>query len=127
MAQSSILNLKANQNMILDLEPAKYDGFLQPITECLRYSPLFIALTKSGIVPLVHLSKSYSTASYQKGEELITFEIFNHKSQITKSRFCNPLGLPQGRDLVDPKSVSNSAILEMFYQMGYKEVLNAVS
>ena len=54
MAQSSILNLKVNQNLILDLHPAKYDGFLQPIVKCLRYSPLVITLTKSEIVPLVH-------------------------------------------------------------------------
>lgn len=70
---------------------------------------------------------AYSTASYQKGEELISFQIHNHKTQITKSRFYNLLGLPQGRDLIDPESVSNSALLEMFYQMGYKETLAAIS
>ena len=127
LAQSSILNLKANQNLILDLDPTKYDGFLQPIVECLCYSPLVIALTKSEIVPMVHLSKAYSTSSYQKGEEMITFEIFNKKINITKSRLCTVLGLPQGRDLVNPKIVSNFSILEMFYQMGYKEVLTNVS
>lgn len=95
MAQSSILNLMANQNLILDLNPAKYDRFLQPIVECLRYSPLVIALTKSEIVPLVHLSKVYSTASYQKGEELIPFEIYNKKTHITKSHLCSLLGLPR--------------------------------
>lgn len=83
--QSLILNIKANQNMILDLHRAKYDGFLQLIVECLRYSPLIIALTKSEIVPIVHLSKAYSTACYQKEEQRIMFEVFNSKNHITKS------------------------------------------
>ncbi|CAI9280996.1 unnamed protein product [Lactuca saligna] len=85
MTQSSILNHKTNQNMILDLDPAKYDVFLQPIVECLR------------------------------------------KTQYTKSRFCNLLRLSQGRDLIDPEIISNSEILEMFYQTGYKETLIAIS
>lgn len=29
--------------------------------------------------------------------------------------------------MVDPKTVSNSSILRMFYKMGYKEVLIAIS
>lgn len=127
MAQSSILHLQANQNMILNLYPTKYDGFLQLIVECLRYSLLVIALTKSKIVSMVNLSKAYSTASYTKGDEFIIFEIFNQKTQITNSRFCNLLGLPQGSEMIGPENVSNSAILEMFYQMGYKETLTTVS
>ncbi|CAI9259388.1 unnamed protein product [Lactuca saligna] len=127
MAHSSILNIKENQNMILDLDPAKYDRFLQLIVECLRYLPLVIALTKLEIVPLVHLSKSYSTTSHQKGNGFIAFEIFNKKTQIMYSRFCNLLGLPHGCDVFHPESISNSAILEMFYQMCYKGTLTIVS
>lgn len=106
---------QVKQNLILDLDPAKYDVFLQPLVECLWYSPLVIALMKSEIVLVVHLSKAYSTASYQKGEEMITFEIFNKKTQITKSRFCSLLGLAQVRALVDPEYLSNSSVVEMFY------------
>ncbi|CAI9299229.1 unnamed protein product [Lactuca saligna] len=117
---------RQNQNLILDLNPAKYDGFLQPLIECLRYSPLFIALKKSKIIPLVHLSIAYSTASYQEGEEMITYKIFKMKTHISKLRFCSLLGIHQGHDLVDPETISNSAILGMFYQMGCKEVLTVV-
>lgn len=113
--------------MILDLYPTKYDGFLQPIVECLRYSPLVITLTMYEIIPMVLLSKAYSTARYQKEEQRITFEVFNMKTNITKSRFCSLLGLPQEGDLIDPKFISNSTIMEMFFQMGYKEVLTVVS
>lgn len=113
--------------MILDLYPTKYDGFLQPIVECLRYSPLVITLTMYEIIPMVLMSKAYSTASYQKEEQRITFEIFNKKTDITKSHFCSMLGLPQKGDLIDPKSISNFAIMDMLFQMGYKEVLFAVS
>ena len=88
---------------------------------------LVIALTKTMIVTLAHQSKAHSIASYQSGEESITFEIDTKKTHITKSRFISLLGLPQGCDLVDPKSISNSAILEMFYQMGYTEYLAIVS
>ncbi|CAI9282842.1 unnamed protein product [Lactuca saligna] len=118
MLHSSILNLQANQNLILDIDPSKYNKCFQPVIQCLRYYPLVIALIKSEIVPLVHISKAYSTTSYQKGDELITFEIFNQKTQITMSRFYNLLRLPQGHNLVDLESVSNSAILETFYPMG---------
>ena len=79
MAHSTLLNIKANQNLILELEPSKYDAFLQLLIECPRYSPLVIALMKTKNVPLVHLSKAYSTASYLKEVEKITFEIGNHK------------------------------------------------
>ena len=84
-AQSSLLNIKSNQNLILDLNCAKCDGFLQPLVECLQYSPLVIKLTKSKIIHMVHLSKAYSNASYQKGEEQITLEIANLKTHISKS------------------------------------------
>lgn len=114
MAQSSILNIKENQNLVMDLDPTKYDGFLQPLVECLHYSPLVVALMKLEILPLVHLSKPYSIAIYQKGEEMIIFKIFNKKTNNIKSRLCCLLGLPQGRELVDPEIVSNSAILETF-------------
>ncbi|CAI9276736.1 unnamed protein product [Lactuca saligna] len=102
------------------------DPFLQPLIECLHYSPFAIALTKIENVPLVHLSKAYSTASYQQVEEMIKFEIDTKKTQITKSQFISLLGIPLGCDLVDPESVSNSAILEMFFQIGYKECLAVV-
>ena len=115
MAHSTLLNIKANQNLILDLDPTKYDAFIQPLIECLRYSPLLISLTKTENVPLVHLSKAYSTASYQQREEMITFEVDKTKTHITKSRLCTLLGLPQGCDLINPESISNSTILEMFY------------
>lgn len=115
VAQSSLLTLKANQNLILDLDLTKYDGFLQSIVEYLSYSPFVIALNKSESVPLMHLFKSFSTGSYQKGEELVTFEIRDHKTHITKSRFCQLLKLPLGSDLIALISISNSAILEMFF------------
>lgn len=51
----------------------------------------------------------------------------NHKTYITKSSFYTLLRLPLGPDLINPKSISKSAILEMFYHMSYKEMLTAVS
>ena len=37
------------------------------------------------------------------------------------------LGLPYSDNIVNLKTISNAAILEMFYQMGYKETLTAIS
>ncbi|CAH1440083.1 unnamed protein product [Lactuca virosa] len=39
MAQSTILGIMANQNLILNLHLSKYNAFLQPLIECMRYSP----------------------------------------------------------------------------------------
>lgn len=36
MAQSTLLGIKANQILILDLDPSKYEAFLQPLIECLN-------------------------------------------------------------------------------------------
>lgn len=45
----------------------------------------------------------------------------------SKARFYNLLGLPQSDKLVNPETISNAAILEMFYQRGYKETVAVVS
>lgn len=127
MDQSTLLNIKANQNLILDLYSSKYAVSLQPMIECLRLSPLATTLTMAKNVPLVHLSKAFLIATYQEGEAVITFEIDTQKTSISKSRFSRLLGFSQGRDLVDPDSIFSSAILDMFYQMGYVGNLTILS
>lgn len=112
---------------MIDLGPLKYDNYLLPIVECLKYSPLVSALTKIDSVPMSLLSKAYSSASYIKEKQRITFEVHNRKTSITKSRFFSVTGLAQTDDMIDPESVTNSSVLEMFYQMGYMETLTAVS
>lgn len=84
MDQSTLLNIKANQNLILDLYSSKYAVSLQPMIECLRLSPLATTLTMAKNVPLVHLSKAFSIATYQEGEAVITFEIDTQKTSISK-------------------------------------------
>lgn len=115
MAKSTLLNIKPNQNLILDLDSSKYVVSLQPLIECLRLSPLAPTLTMAENVRLVHLSKAFSTASYQEGEVVIMFDIGTQKTSIAKSRFNRLQGFSQRRDLVDPESISFSAILEMLY------------
>ncbi|CAI9290320.1 unnamed protein product [Lactuca saligna] len=44
------------------------------------------------------LSKSYSSGCYFKEGQIITFEVHNRKTSITKSRFCSLLGLAQNDD-----------------------------
>ncbi|CAI9281062.1 unnamed protein product [Lactuca saligna] len=68
-------------------------------------------------VPLVRLSKAFSTASYQQHESVITYEIDSHKTSISMSRFSQLLGFSQARDLTDSDSISSSATQEMFYQI----------
>ncbi|CAI9296681.1 unnamed protein product [Lactuca saligna] len=70
-----MLNIKLGQNLILDLDASCYNELLYPMIECLRYSPLVQALTMAYSLPLVHLSKAYSSVNYSQSEELIHFEI----------------------------------------------------
>ncbi|KAL7603927.1 uncharacterized mitochondrial protein AtMg00810-like [Lactuca sativa] len=100
-AQTSLLAIKPNKNLILDLDRLKYDSFLLPIVECLKYSPLVKALTTSEIVSMSILSKAYSSSCYIKEEQRITFEVHNIKTSITNSRFHSLLGLDQSDDMVD--------------------------
>ncbi|CAI9268636.1 unnamed protein product [Lactuca saligna] len=124
---SGLLSMKANQNLILDLDPSKYEAFLQPLIEFLRHSPLAQALPMSENAPLAHLSKAFSTARYQESGSIITFKTAAQPTSITKARYSRLLGFPTSRDLIDPESVSSSAILEMFYQMSYLENLVILS
>lgn len=86
-----------------------------PIVECLKYSPLVIALTKVECVPMSPLSKAYSTAAYVKEEERISFEVFEKKTSVTKARFCSLLGLAHDDSLINLDSISTAQIFDMFY------------
>ena len=125
--QSLLLAIKPNQNLVIDLDPCKYDSYLLIIVECLRYSPLITVLTKSKSDLMSLFSKAYSFACYLKEEQRITFEVHNRTTSITKSRFFSILGLAQTYDMIDLESVTNSALLKMFYQVGYKGTLAAIS
>lgn len=84
-------------------------------------------LSKMENVPLSLLSKAYSSALYIKEEQRIKFEIHNSTTSITKYRFCSLLGLPQTEVMINPEMVTSATLIEMFYQMGYKETLTDVS
>lgn len=70
-------------------------------------------------VPLVHLSKAYSSAIYNKIDEVIHFKVASHTTSITKRHFTRLLGIASSTNLLDPESISSTALIEMFYQMGY--------
>lgn len=125
-AQSSLLAIKQSQNLVLDLDPFKYDSFMLLIVECQKYSPLVNALTRFETIPMSLLSKAYSSASYIKEKQRITFVVLDKKTFIMKSRFCSLLGITQDDSMVDPDSISITATMEMFYQMGYKETLTLI-
>lgn len=57
-----MLNSKPNQNLTLDLDFSKYVDSLKLMIKCMRYSPLVQDETIDECVPLVHLSKEYSSA-----------------------------------------------------------------
>lgn len=63
---SSILTIKQQQNLLIDLEPCKYEPFMLLIVECLKYSPLTIVVTEMENVPLSMISKAYTFANYIK-------------------------------------------------------------
>lgn len=114
-----MMNIKSGQNLILDLDASRYNEVLKPMIECLRYSLLVQALTMAGTILLVHLSKAFSSATYNQREGVIHFEVASNKTSISKSHFCKILGLSTTVELVDPESISIIALIDMFYQMGY--------
>lgn len=95
--------------------------------ECFPHSLVAPAPTMVEHVPLVLLLDAFSIARYQHNEAMITFEVGSNKTSISKARFSQFLGLSNSMHLVDPKSISSRAILEMFYQMGYLEKLAILS
>ena len=78
-AHSTLLSMKQHQNLIIDLDPVKYDAFLLPLIECLKYSLLTIVMSQVENVPLSILSKAYNTVNRVKDEQRIYFDIHNHK------------------------------------------------
>lgn len=88
-----MLAIKPNQNLIIDLDASRYNALIRPLIECLKCSPLMKALTMSEYVPLINLSKSFFTAIYNMLEDVINFEVLNHKTSISKPDFCKLLGL----------------------------------
>ena len=84
--------MKPHQNLIINLDPCKYEIHLLMIIECLKYSLLITTLTKMESVPMSLLSKSYSSTCYIKEEQRITFDILNHKAvseRVTGSNCAN--------------------------------------
>ncbi|KAI3790563.1 hypothetical protein L2E82_03685 [Cichorium intybus] len=122
-----MLTVKPNQNMIVDLESSRYNELLRPMVECLKYSRISKALTKSESVPVVHLSSAYSSAVYNKKDEIINFEVASHKTSISKSRFFKLLRFTSLENLVDPESISSVDLQRMFWQMGYKGDISLLS
>lgn len=106
-----MLNIKANQNLILVLNSSRYSDELQPMIECMKYSPISQDLTMAESVPMVHFSQAFSSTFYNQNEGVITFELDSHKTFISKTRFCRLLGFSSAEDLVDPESISSAAIL----------------
>ncbi|CAI9261652.1 unnamed protein product [Lactuca saligna] len=64
-ASTIMLNIKPNQNLVLDLESSKYTDSLKSMIEFLQYSLLAQALTMAESLPLIHLLKAFSTADYK--------------------------------------------------------------
>lgn len=74
-ATSGLLGIKANQILILDLDPSKYDAFPQPLIKCMKYSLLLISLSKTENVLLAFLSKAYCYICYEENGPIIIFEV----------------------------------------------------
>ncbi|CAI9303118.1 unnamed protein product [Lactuca saligna] len=111
-----MLTAKHDQNLILDLDSSCYSEALRPMIECLKFTPLTQALTMEESVPLVHLLKAYSSAIYNKAEDIIHFEVVYHNTSITKPHFSKLLGLTLPKVNVDPESIHT--IVQEFLQEG---------
>ena len=126
-ARSTLLAIKPNQNLLIDLSPFLYDTYMYQVVECLKYSPLAKALTTVEVVPMSCLSQIYSTATYDKGADKIFFDILNQKASISKNRFCSLLGLAYEDSMVNPDSIATDQLFLMFYNLGYTETLTTMT
>lgn len=97
------------------------------VFECLCFPPLAQALTMVEYIPLVHLSKAFSAASYVLADDVINSEVDSRKSTITKARFWRMLGFGTTEGMVDPNLISSVDLIHMFYQMGYNGELTLLS
>ncbi|KAI3510706.1 hypothetical protein L1887_17839 [Cichorium endivia] len=118
-----MLKIKANQNMIINLNSSHYNEPIRPMIECLKLSRISKALPESAPVPLVHLYSTYSSAFYNKTEEIVTFEVGSVKTQISKSRFGKLLGFTDTEDLVDPGLFNQSPSPNSFIRWDTKVIL----
>ena len=97
------------------------------VVECLKYSPLVIALTQFKAVPMSLLSQVYSSASYDKHKEHIYFQIHNKKASISKGRFCSLLQLAVDSSVVSPNFITTAQLFSMMYEIGYTDVLTTIA
>ena len=105
-SRTHILPIRPQQSLVIDLNPLVYDHYMYPIVECLKYSPLVLALSKVEIVPMECLSQVFSTAHYDKSVDRIYFDILSNKTSISKQRFCWLLGFEPDESRVNPDSIS---------------------
>ena len=84
-AHSTLLLIKPNQNLLIDLTPFLYDTYMYQVVECLKYSPLVNALSTVEVVPMACLLQIYSIATYDKALEKVYFDILNQKALISRT------------------------------------------
>ncbi|KAL7590743.1 hypothetical protein Lser_V15G39175 [Lactuca serriola] len=126
-ATSHILPIRPQQCLIIDLTPHVYDSYMFAIIECLKYSPIAPALSRVESVPMEFLSQIYATAHYDKVLDRIFFDVSHHKASISKQRFCSLLGFEADPTRVNPETIPMGHLFNMFYNMGYTEVLTSVA
>ena len=125
--RSTLLTIKPNQNLITDLTQLTYEPCMLQVAECLKYSPLVIALLQMEVVPMSFLSHIYSTVYYDKVAKRIHFDIHNEKTSISKNRFCSLLGLSHEPTMVNLDSITTDKLFSMFYNIRYTETLTTVT
>ncbi|KAL7588162.1 hypothetical protein Lser_V15G40899 [Lactuca serriola] len=126
-ATSHILPIRPHQCLVIDLNPLAYDSYMLPIIECLKYSQIAPALSRIESVPMEILSQVYATAYYDKSVERVFFEVADHKTSISRQRFCTLLGLAADPTRINPETIPIGHLYNMFYNMGYTEVLTSVA
>ncbi|KAL7586246.1 hypothetical protein Lser_V15G38226 [Lactuca serriola] len=126
-ATSQILPIRPQQCLVIDLNPLAYDSYMSPVIECLKYSQIATALSRIETVPMVALSQVYATAYYDKVVDRVFFELAEHKTSVSRQRFCTMLGLAVDPSRVHPETIPVGMLFNMFYNMGYTKVLTSVA
>lgn len=67
--------VKANQNVILDVDESKYLITVQPMIVCLKHSIMRKALTPYSEVPLFALILAFTSTTYNIVLDVMNFEV----------------------------------------------------
>ena len=104
-------------NYQVEGDVSMYPEALQMLIVALKHSILSTTMFNSFDVPLSRLYLVWSTTTYNKALDVITFNLVNDKKvRLTKKLFCQILEIPNSPPC---SALSNDQVIRMFNEVGH--------